>query len=216
MLVEGSSMRSISRITGVSINTVTKLLVDAGSACEKFHDQRVRGVDSRRIQCDEIWSFCYAKARNVEASSSAPEGAGDIWTWTAIDSDSKLIISWLVSSGRDAEYANEFMMDVRGRIEGRIQLTTDGLKAYLLAVEGAFAGYIDYAQLVKVYGSRSLSSIPDRRYSPSKHLSIQKYHVSGDPDPAEINTSYVEKAQPDHENVPEAIHPADQWPSARR
>ena len=111
MLVEGSSMRSVSRIVGISINTVTKLLVDAGTACERIHNERVRDVDARRVQCDEIWSFCYAKARNVARAEAAPDGAGDVWTWTGIDSDSKLIISWYVSPGRDSSYAIEFMDD---------------------------------------------------------------------------------------------------------
>jgi hypothetical protein len=125
MLVEGSSMRSISRVTGVSINTVTKLLVDAGNACDAYHDERVRNVAAKRILCDEIWSFAYAKAKNVATAKAAPEDAGDVWTWTAIDADSKLIVSWLVG-GRDAEYANEFMDDVAQRLANRVQLTTDG------------------------------------------------------------------------------------------
>lgn len=138
MLVEGSSMRSISRVVGVSINTVTKLLVDAGRACADFHDETVRNVKASRIQCDEIWSFCYSKKKNVPDHKQGE--AGDIWTWSAIDSDSKLIVSWLVG-GSDSQYAMEFMDDLRSRLANRVQLTTDGLKAYLEAVEGAFGAY---------------------------------------------------------------------------
>ena len=127
MLVEGSSMRSISRVADVSINTVAKLLAEAGEACEAFHDETVRGVKAQRVQCDEIWAFCCAKAKNVAAAKAAPEGAGDIWTWTAIDADSKHIISWNVG-GRDAGYASVFMDDVAGRLANRVQLTTDGHK----------------------------------------------------------------------------------------
>ena len=140
MLVEGSSMRSISRVVGVSINTVTKLLVDAGKACERIHNERVQDVQAKQVQADEIWSFCYAKAANVGRAESAPGGAGDVWTWTGLDSDSKLIISWLVSTGRDSGYAIEFMDDLRSRLANRVQLTTDGNRAYLEAVEGAFGG----------------------------------------------------------------------------
>ena len=152
MLVEGSSMRSISRIADVSINTVSKLLVDAGQACIAIHDEHVPGVQASRVQCDEIWSFCYAKQKNVKTAKDAPEGAGDTWTWTALDSDSKLIVSFLVG-GRDAGYAIEFMDDLRTRLANRVQLTTDGQRAYLEAVEGAFGGEVDYAQLVKIYGA---------------------------------------------------------------
>jgi IS1 family transposase len=147
MLVEGSSLRSISRVVDVSINTVTKLLVDAGHVCDAFHDEKVRVVAAKRIQCDEIWSFTYAKAKNVARAKAAPEGAGDTWTWTGIDADSKLIVSWLVGD-RDADYAQAFMNDLASRLSTRVQMTTDGLKAYLEAVEGAFGCDVDYAQLV--------------------------------------------------------------------
>ena len=139
LLCEGSSMRSISRIADVSINTVSKLLVDAGKSCATFHDQNVIGVTARRIQVDEIWSFTYAKARNIAAAKSAPDGAGDTWTWTTIEAQTKLILSWLVG-GRDGEYALELMDDLRSRLANRVQLTSDGHKAYLEAVEGAFGG----------------------------------------------------------------------------
>jgi IS1 family transposase len=163
MLVESSSMRSVSRIADVSINTVAKLLADAGAACEAFQNEAVRNVHSKRVQCDEIWSFCYAKQRNVATAKAAPDQAGDLWTWTALDADSKLIVSYLIG-GRDAGYAHEFMQDVASRLANRVQMTTDGLKAYLDAVEGAFRADIDYAQLVKMYGD---APHPPGRYSPA-------------------------------------------------
>lgn len=191
LLVEGSSMRSISRVTGVSINTVTKLLVDAGEACAKFHDETVRGVQARKVQCDEVWSFCYAKRRNVERAVAAPEGAGDVWTWTGIDADSKLIVSWHVSPGRDSDAAIEIMDDMRARLENRVQITTDGLKSYLEAIEGAFGGDVDYAQLVKLYGPAPAEDA--RRYSPVECIGARKETVQGDPDWDHISTSYVER-----------------------
>ena len=189
MLVEGSSMRSISRVVDVSINTVAKLLAEAGEACEAFHDENVRGVKAKRVQCDEIWAFCYAKAKNVATAKSAPEGAGDIWTWTALDADSKLIISWNVG-GRDAGYASVFMDDVASRLANRVQLTTDGHKPYLDAVEGAFGGAVDYAQLVKLYGE---APGPAGRYSPAECVGARKDRVEGNPDPKHVSTSYVER-----------------------
>ena len=143
LLVEGSSMRSITRVADVSINTVSKLLADAGAACEAFHDATVRNVQSKRVQCDEIWSFVYAKAKNVEAAKAAPSGAGDCWTWTALDADTKLMIAWAVGD-RSAEYANGFMKDVASRLATRVQLTTDGHAPYLEAVEGAFGASADW------------------------------------------------------------------------
>ena len=190
MLCEGSSMRSISRIVDVSINTVTKLLEDAGRVCAEHHDATVRDVRAKRVQCDEIWVFCYAKQKNVKTAKAAPEEAGDVWTWTALDADSKLIVSTLIG-GRDAGYANEFMQDVAGRLAGRVQLTTDGHKAYLDAVEGAFGADVDYAQLVKLYGD-----VPENakgRYSPADCTGIRKTRVEGKPDSAHISTSYVER-----------------------
>ena len=190
LLCEGSSLRAISRITGVSLNTVTKLLVDAGQACDAFHNETVRNVRSKRVQCDEIWSFTYAKAKNVPTAKAAPEQAGDTWTWTALDADSKLIISYLVG-GRDAGYAHEFMQDVASRLSGRVQLTTDSHRAYLQAVEGAFGADVDYAQLVKFYGN-----VPENmkgRYSPAECIGARKERVEGRPDPAHVSTSYVER-----------------------
>jgi IS1 family transposase len=189
MLCEGSSMRSISRVVDVSINTVAKMLAEAGEACLAFHDQTVRGLTSKRIQCDEIWAFCYAKQKNVAAAKRAPTEAGELWTWTALDADSRLIISYLIG-GRDAGYAHEFMHDVAGRLTNRVQLTTDGLKSYLEAVEDAFGAGIDYAQLVKLYGD---SPEPSGRYSPAECTGIKKTRIEGRPDPKHIATSYVER-----------------------
>ncbi len=189
MLCEGSSMRSISRVADVSINTVSALLVDAGKACASHHDATVRGVRSKRIQADEIWSFCYAKQKNVATAKAAPEEAGDVWTWTALDADSKLIVSYLIG-GRDAGYAHEFMQDVVARLANRVQLTTDGLRAYLDAVEGAFGADVDYAQLVKLYGD---TPGPAGRYSPAVCTGAIKTRVEGSPDKAHVSTSYVER-----------------------
>ncbi|HSI39974.1 MAG TPA: IS1 family transposase [Xanthobacteraceae bacterium] len=190
MLCEGSSMRSISRVADVSINTVSKLLVDAGKACATFHDETVRGVKSRRVQVDEIWSFTYAKAKNVATAKAAPAEAGDTWTWTALDADSKLIVSWLVG-GRDSEYALAFMDDLASRLANRVQLTSDGHKAYLEAVEGAFGGDVDYAMLVKLYGAAPDSS--KGRYSPAECIGARKERIEGSPDPKHVSTSYAER-----------------------
>ena len=193
MLCEGSSMRSISRVTDVSINTVSKLLAEAGEACAAYHWEHVRGVKAKRVQCDEIWSFLYSKQRNVVTAKAAPEDAGNVWTWTAIDADTKLIISYMVG-GREAETANFFIDDLRQRIEGRMQLTTDGHKAYLDAVAGAFgAGEIDYAMLVKLYG-QAPGHGDERRYSPAQCVGARKQRITGDPDKAHVSTSYVERA----------------------
>ena len=182
-------MRSISRVVGVSINTVTKLLVDAGTACADYHEKHVRDVKASRIQCDEIWSFCYSKQKNVPDHKIGE--AGDVWTWTALDSDHKMIISWLVG-GRDSDCAIEFMNDLRKRLKNRVQLTTDGHKAYLEAVEGAFGGDIDYAMLVKLYGEPENRG-PERKYSPSVCNGSRKTNISGNPEREFISTSYVER-----------------------
>lgn len=183
-------MQSISRVVDVSINTVSKLLEDAGKACAAFHDDTVRGVSAKRVQCDEIWSFTYAKQKNVAAAKAAPDAAGDTWTWTALDADSKLIVSYLVG-GRDAEYANAFMTDVAERLTGGVQLTTDGHKAYLDAVEDAFGADVDYAMLVKIYGPSPTDS--QGRYSPAECTGIRKTTIEGRPDKTHISTSYVER-----------------------
>lgn len=191
LLCEGSSMRSISRVCDVSINTVTKLLEDSGRFCASFHDERVRGLTSKRIQCDEIWSFCYAKARNVPLAKSPVRGAGDIWTWTAIDADTKLICSWAVGQ-RDADWAYAFMDDLKGRLANRVQLTTDGWKSYLEAVEKNFGEEIDFAQLVKLYGP-GYGSGEDRKYSPPECIGEVRTPITGYPEWDHISTSYVER-----------------------
>ena len=190
LLCEGSSMRSISRVVDVSINTVTKLLEDAGEACLALHNEHVRNVHASRVQCDEIWSFCYAKERNVPTAKAAGDGAGDVWTWTALDADTKLIVSYFVGD-RSGQSAIALMDDLCGRLSNRVQLTTDGHKAYLEAVEGAFGADVDYAQLIKLYGD-----VPEAhkgRYSPAECTGIRKQRVEGNPDPKHVSTSYVER-----------------------
>jgi IS1 family transposase len=189
MLCEGASMRSISRVADVSINTVSKLLIDAGKACSAFHDEKVRGVKAKRVQVDEIWSFTYAKQKNAAKAKAAPANAGDTWTWTAIDAENKLLISWLVG-GRDGDYAMAFMDDLQSRLANRVQLTSDGHRAYLEAVEGAFGADVDYAQLVKLYGAPAEG---EKRYSPAECIGIKKTPIEGKPDPKHISTSYVER-----------------------
>jgi IS1 family transposase len=192
LLVEGSSLRSISRIVDVSINTVTKLLVDTGTVCAAYHDQNVRGLHTRRLQCDEIWSFCYAKQKNVATAKAAPENAGDVWTWTALDAESKMIVSWQVGN-RDALAAFLLMEDVQSRVRGRMQITTDGHNAYITAIEGVFGDDTDYAQLVKLYGAPSGGEGAEHRYSPSTCVGAIKKPITGHPDEDHISTSYVER-----------------------
>lgn len=194
LLVEGNSMRSVSRLCDVSINTVAKMLIDAGEACLALHDEKVRGVKSERVQCDEIWSFCYAKAKNVEKAKAAPDQAGDVWTWTALDADSKLMISYFVGD-RTAESARVLLYDLAGRVTDRIQLTTDGFHSYLPAVEGAFGADVDYAMLEKVYGlDKAAQRTPERKYSPAECVGARKRVVQGKPDMKEVSTSYVERS----------------------
>jgi IS1 family transposase len=196
MLCEGSSMRSISRVADVSINTVDKLLQDAGEVALLYHDRAVRGVKAQRIQCDEIWSFVHAKQKNAPRSSRAGDPTiGDCWTWTAIDADSKLLVSYQVG-GRDAEYALMLMDDLRGRLANRVQLTRDGHKAYLQAVEEAFGADIDYAMLVKLYGAgpATTDDAAGRRYSPAECVGTRKETITGKPDPKHVSTSYTERA----------------------
>jgi hypothetical protein len=152
LLCEGTSIRAVCRLTGVSKNTVAKLLGDVGRACVAYHDEHVRNLKSKRIQVDEAWAFIYAKQKNVAAAKAPPDGAGDVWTWIAMDADTKLVASYFVG-GRDGQCARWFMDDVAGRLTSRVQLTSDGHAAYLEAVEGAFGADIDYAQLVKIYGA---------------------------------------------------------------
>ena len=190
MLCEGSSMRSVSRLADVSINTVSKLLVDAGRVCATFHDEHVRSVKAQRVQVDETWTFTYAKAKNVSTAKAAPEDAGDTWTWTALDADSKLIVSWLVGP-RDAGSAFTFVSDLAERLAGRTQLTSDGLKLYVEAVEDAFGADVDYSQLVKLYGAAAEN---ETRYSPAMCLGCIAKPVTGNPDPKHISTSFVERS----------------------
>lgn len=192
MLVEGSSMASVSRVLNVNYNTVMKLLVDAGEACAAYHDKAVRNVRVTRVQCDEIWSFCYAKDKNVPRAKRAPVGAGDVWTWTAIDSATKLIVSYTVGD-RSGMTAIDLMDDLRARTANRFQLTTDGHKAYFEAVEGAFGGDVDYAQLIKLYGGATGGEGHERKYSPAECIGTKKEVVAGFPDPRHISTSYVER-----------------------
>ena len=192
LLCEGASMRSISRVVGVSINTVTKLLEDAGETCLDLHDQLVTHVQAKNVQCDEIWSFCYAKEKNVPKAKAAPDNAGSVWTWTALDSDTKLMVAYLASS-RSQGAAIAFMEDVARRVTGRLQLTTDGFGAYPYAVHVAFGKNIDFAQLVKTYAAEKGNS-PERRYSPPVCTGAHKMPKVGDPDPDKISTSHVERA----------------------
>ncbi len=188
-LVEGNSIRATVRMTGVAKNTVTKLLVDLGRACEDYQFRTLVNLRCRRIQCDEIWSFVRAKDKNAKPEEKAAGTAGDVWTWVALDADTKLVPSWIVG-GRDAGYAFAFMQDVAGRLASRVQLTTDGLKLYLTAVEDAFGADVDYAQLVKLYGD---APEPQKRYSPATCKGCKPTPVMGNPDPAHISTSFVER-----------------------
>lgn len=192
LMVEGNSVRGIARLVDVSPVTVLRYLELAGSACMAHHDKAVRGVHAQRVECDEIWSFNYCKKAKLATAKAAPEGAGDAWTWTAIDADSKLIVSYLIGS-RDAEAAQDFMFDVADRLANRVQLTTDGHGAYLQAVVGAFGIDVDYAQLIKIYGPTVDAAGPERKYSPGECCGTRKQRVLGKPIKALVSTSYVEK-----------------------
>lgn len=192
-LVDGNSIRGTVRITGAAKNTVAKLLCDLGAACESAHDSTVRSLRCKRVQCDEIWTFCHSKEKNVSPGNKGKLGHGDAWTWVAIDADTKLAVSYRVDH-RDAEAAQEFMLDVAGRVLNKMQLTTDGHRAYLEAVENAFGiENVDYAQLVKMYGPESSSSGPEQRYSPGKVTGSKKVAHFGMPDKAHVSTSYIER-----------------------
>jgi IS1 family transposase len=188
-LVEGASLRAVSRMTGVARNTITALLMEAGAACATYQDKALRNLPCKRVQCDEIWSFCYAKDKNVPPSLQGQFGIGSVWTWTALDADTKLICSWMVG-GRDALSAYEFMKDLAGRFANRVQLTTDGLTAYLTAVEAVFGSAIDYTMLVKIYGA---ARDTEARYSPAECIGCERKAVSGNADPKHVSTSYVER-----------------------
>jgi len=184
-------MRATSRITGVARNTIDKLLVELGAACLDYQDRTLRNLPCKRIQVDECWAFCYAKAKNVtpEIAAKNPH-AGDVWTWAAIDADTKLIPSWIIGP-RDGVTARLFVSDLADRLTDRIQLTSDGLNAYLAAVEKAFRGDVDYAMLVKIYGAVNDG---EKRYSPAQCIGCEKHEVVGYPDPAHVSTSYIERA----------------------
>jgi IS1 family transposase len=189
-LVEGMSVRATARMVDVSKDTVLKLVVELGEACIEHMNQTMRDLPCKRLQVDEIWGFCYSKSKNVPAEKRGQFGFGDVWAFTAIDADTKLVPSFLVGL-RDAGSAHEFMTDLAGRLSGRVQLTTDGHKMYLGAVEEAFAGDIDYAMLVKVYGAAPEG--PEVRYSPAECIGAEKHALTGCPDPAHVSTSYVER-----------------------
>jgi IS1 family transposase len=191
-LVEGNSIRATVRMTGISKPTVLKLLADIGTACAEYQDRTLRNLSCRRLQCDEIWSFCYAKEKNVPLQDRARFGVGDIWTWTGIDADTKLIPCWLVGE-RTARDANLFMQDLASRLLHRVQLTTDGHKPYLTAVESSFGHQIDYAILVKIYGAQP-ERTTEARYSPARIQSATREVIHGNPDPLHISTSYAERA----------------------
>lgn len=187
-LIEGNSIRSTCRMMGVAKGTVLSLIADLGTACAFYHDEHVRNEPAKRVQCDEVWSFCYGKDKNVSDEQKA-EGAGSVWTWTALDADSKFIISYLVG-GRDASWGVSFMEDLASRVASRIQITTDGHRVYADAVEGAFGMDVDYAMLIKMYGA---PAIQETRYSPGEVIGIETKVMSGNPNPRHISTSYVER-----------------------
>lgn len=189
LLVEGMSMRAVTQAADVSINTITKLLKEVGAACAAYQDQHICGIKAKRVQCDEIWGFCYAKEKNASTDDKGILGYGDVYTWTGMCSDSKLMISYMVGK-RDAEYANAFISDLSKRLATRVQLSTDGHKPYLKAVEGAFGSDVDYAMLVKHYGPKNTSV--QRRYSLSEFVSAEKRVNQGTPDMAKVSTSYIE------------------------
>jgi IS1 family transposase len=190
-LVEGMSIRATVRITGVAKNTITKLGLELGAACREYQDRVLVNLSCKKIQCDEIWSFCYAKEKNVPQDHKGEFGYGDVYTWTAIDAETKLVPSFLVGR-RDAQYARVFMLDLASRLKNRVQLTTDGHRAYLTAVDEAFATDIDYAMLVKTYGAPQ-SKTDERRYSPAECTGAEVVPVCGKPDKKNISTSYVER-----------------------
>ena len=189
LLVEGNSLRAAARLAGVELNTVSRLLVSAGLACARYQDEALRNIKSQRVQVDEIWAFCYAKSKNLPTAKAAPHDAGDVWTWVGLDADSKLAISWWIGD-RSGDTAKVFMADLASRLANRVQLTSDGHRAYLQAVEEAFCGDVDYAQLVKIYGQTTEGQ---RRYSPPECIGCERVGVEGKPDPKHISTSYVER-----------------------
>ena len=192
MMAEGISLRAMTRLTGISRTTLIKLLEDAGQAFSEYQDRVLVNLPCKRIQVDEAWAFCYAKQKNVPTAKAAPEGAGDIWTWVGLDADTKLVASWYVGE-RNSEAAATFIDDLASRLASRVQLTSDGHRPYLEAVEGAFGGDVDYAQLVKLYGSEGGVS-SEKRCSPAECTGIRKRRVEGRPDPKHVSTSFVERS----------------------
>lgn len=192
LLVEGMSMRATSRVADVSINTVTKLLVDVGAACAEYQDKAFRKLNCKRVQCDEIWSFVGCKDKNLRDEERGIFGRGDVYTWTAIDADTKLVPCWHVGT-RDASSAKVFIDDLASRLAHRVQLTTDGHKSYLEAISAAFGPHVDYAMLVKLYGEYSVQSEASRRYSPSRFTGSRSEVITGYPDAEHISTSFVER-----------------------
>jgi IS1 family transposase len=193
-LVEGNSIRSTSRMTGFAQNTIMKLLVELGDAATEYQDRTLRNLTSTHIECDEIWAFCHAKAKNVPEQHAGKVGYGDVWTWTAIDADTKLIPSWLVGT-READDAYAFIADLGSRLANRVQLTTDGHLGYLTAIEREFGRDVDYAMLIKTYGSDGRDETPQaRKYSPRVVTSQEVRVIAGQPDPDRISTSYIERS----------------------
>src|SRR6202521_4452164 len=190
MMAEGVSLRAITRLTGISRTTLQRLVEDAGQAFSEYQDRMLVNLPCKRLQVDEAWAFCYAKQKNVPTAKAAPEGAGDIWTWVGLDAESKLAVSWYVG-GRDSDSAMVFMDDLAKRLANRVQLTSDGHKAYLEAVEGAFGSDVDYAMLVKLYGETSEGA--KGRYSPAECIGARKTPIEGNPDPKHISTSFAER-----------------------
>ncbi len=189
MMAEGISLRAMTRLTGISRTTLIKLLEDAGQAFSEYQDRVLVNLPCKRIQVDEAWAFCYAKQKNVPTAKAAPEGSGDIWTWVGLDADTKLVASFYVGS-RDSEAAANFISDLAPRLASRVQITSDGHRPYLEAIEGAFGGAIDYAMLIKMYGPAPEGQ---RRYSPPVCTGTHTYRIEGNPDPKHISTSYVER-----------------------
>jgi len=210
LLVEGSSMRATSRIADVSINTVTKLLVDAGKACSAYQDKVLRDLPCKRIQVDEIWAFCYAKQKNLPAAKRETLGFGDLWTWTAICADTKLVPSWFIG-GRDGDHAAAFLMDLKARLANRVQLTSDGQSRLSRYSQRRIRRQSRLRHVIKLYGEPSHSPEAARRYSPTECIGAKKEPQCGAPDPAHISTSYSERQKPDdaHGNAP--LYSADKW-----
>ncbi len=191
-MVEGNSLRATARIADISYNTVCKLFVDAGRACADFQDKALRDLPCKRLQLDEIWTFVYAKQKNVAGAKAAPDNAGDAWTWVAIDADTKLVPSWRIGD-RSTETACDFVADLASRLRNRVQITSDGHKPYLEAVENAFGADVDFAQLVKIYGNDAGAKGPERKYSPGECCGTVKRRIEGNPDVRNVSTSFVER-----------------------